>query len=389
MDNKKDWLDEMLSDSDVQDAETIEKISSCCEALSEERKNRILDIISEKEGLEQSHTDFTAEENNKEENVLTVVDQPNRKSNVIRFFTAIAACVCIVTGIKMLGDRNEHFIPSDNDPENTTTFSQTDIITEVSVTTSVSEKAENVTKTVVTVPDKAEDTELPESLTAEITNEMGAENNPAETDVKKNDADKAAENTEEQRPSETEVSETFFTEEAAKTEENDSPEYIDIYSRVLDDLHVKPPYFTITHIVFDMNKDGVNELAVITEKNTNDQKLRFYTIKDHGAKELTVVPVGQNCKFCEDKNTGRLCVEWYTEGVGSVISYSFDGETVSEADSLRDYEYGEDYDKFSEAYAEKFSIADLTYGKNDFLNGYMMFGRETTGYLETLVYYFS
>ena len=54
----KDRISEILSDNGDMDPELLEKISNSCNTLSDEQKNRIFDIVQQKEFADNSENQY-------------------------------------------------------------------------------------------------------------------------------------------------------------------------------------------------------------------------------------------------------------------------------------------------------------------------------------------
>ena len=228
MDKNKDLIDEILAGNGENDPEVLEMISENCKVLSEEQKNRILGIIREKEHGEEIQDEGASADN--EEKDLSVVEY--RKNGIIKIFAGLAACVCLAAGIKMLGDRNEQFIPSGDDSVKTTTVTEaetTDVTTGENAVSGSSETAPvketavvtltGVTENAVSVPEtgtapvnRMQETELKTARTENITvSEIPAED--------KKTAEIPAENTVAVTSSVTEAYREIRTEESAGSED--------------------------------------------------------------------------------------------------------------------------------------------------------------------------
>lgn len=228
MDKNKDWMEEILDDNTGHDTEMLEMISENCKVLSGEQKDRILGIIREKETVNKNENETSASDN--EENALSVVEY--RKTGIIKIFAGIAACVCLAAGIKMLGDRNEHFIPSGDDSVKTTTVTEaetTDVTTGENAVSGSSETAPVKETAVVTVTGVTENTvSVPETGTAAVNRIQETEQKTARTEnitvseipaEDKKTAEIPAENTVAVTSSVTEAYREIRTEESAGPEE--------------------------------------------------------------------------------------------------------------------------------------------------------------------------
>ncbi|MBQ5989250.1 MAG: hypothetical protein IJL67_07125 [Oscillospiraceae bacterium] len=228
MDKNNDLIDEILAGNGENDPEVLEMISENCKVISEEQKNRILGIIREKEHGEEIQDECTSADN--EEKDLSVVEY--RKTGIIKIFAGLAACVCLAAGIKMLGDRNEQFIPSGDDSVKTTTVTEaktTDVTTGENAVSGSSETAPVKETAVVTVTGVTENTvSVPETGTAAVNRMQETEQKTARTEnitvseipaEDKKTAEIPAENTVAVTSSVTEAYREIRTEESAGPEE--------------------------------------------------------------------------------------------------------------------------------------------------------------------------
>ncbi len=228
MDKNNDLIDEILAGNGENDPEVLEMISENCKVISEEQKNRILGIIREKEHGEEIQDECTSADN--EEKDLSVVEY--RKTGIIKIFAGLAACVCLAAGIKMLGDRNEQFIPSGDDSVKTTTVTEaetTDVTTGENAVSGSSETAPVKETAVVTVTGVTENTvSVPETGTAAVNRMQETERKTARTEnitvseipaEDKKTAEIPAENTVAVTSSVTEAYREIRTEESAGPEE--------------------------------------------------------------------------------------------------------------------------------------------------------------------------
>ena len=124
----KDRISEILSDNGDMDPELLEKISNSCNTLSDEQKNRIFDIVQQKEFADNS-------ENQYEESVNVV---EYRRFSMIKYIAAIAACACVILSVSIFSGRNKENILSGNDKVRVTTVCvterpETSAFTDVSV----------------------------------------------------------------------------------------------------------------------------------------------------------------------------------------------------------------------------------------------------------------
>ena len=139
----KDRISEILSDNGDTDPELLEKISNSCNVLSDEQKNRIFDIVKQKEFEDNS-------ENNDTKSVKVI---EYRRGNMIKYIAAAAACASVILSVSIFSDRNKENIMSGNDKVRVTTVSVTECLetsafTDVSVSSDSSQKAKPVVTTV-------------------------------------------------------------------------------------------------------------------------------------------------------------------------------------------------------------------------------------------------
>ena len=228
MDKNKDLIDEILAGNGENDPEVLEMISENCKVLSEEQKNRILGIIREKEHGEEIQDEGASADN--EEKDLSVVEY--RKNGIIKIFAGLAACVCLAAGIKMLGDRNEQFIPSGDDSVKTTTVTEaetTDVTTGENAVSGSSEAVTVKETAVITLTGVTENAvSVPETGTAAVDRMQEPEQKTARTEnitvpeipaEDKKTAEIPAENTVAVTSSVTEAYREIRTEEFAGPEE--------------------------------------------------------------------------------------------------------------------------------------------------------------------------
>ena len=432
MDNKKDWLDEMLSDNSVNDTETLEMISDNCEALSGEQKNRILDMIREKESTDNKTEEITRDDI-EDENVMSVVEFRNRKSIAVKICAAFAACICIVTGIKFAGDMNGHFIPSEDDSEKITGVSETVLVTDntgvvtVPDTGNVTVIPEQVRTTEITVGDTVSDEAVTTSETVagkvsekadikQVTEQTNAVNEsvtgvtvPETASENIKTTELTSDNKEAAVTSENEYHEVSQTEVTAGPEESDTPQYIKLYKKRIyecwfPDIGVDNAYFS--YILYDMNKDGVPELIMEFKDAHNNSIINFFSIEYNqvrsfpvksGGYQLTSVSsrdndpnylVSGSVTFFEDSNTERLCIEILDNGIGEMVSFYMDGRVVYEADAVSSFEYGDDYNLFRAEAEKKFAVSDIEFGCVRAREHSVMSGHNKIRVLESGEYYF-
>ena len=438
MDNKKDLLDEMLSDNSGNDTETLEMISENCEVLSGEQKKRILDMIREKESTDKK-TDEIIDDDSEDDNVMSVVEFRNRKSIAVKVCAALAACVCIAAGIKFTGAMNRYFISPDDEQEKTTGVSEsvpeTSVVpvtdnsgaVTVPVNGNVTEISEQVRTTEFTSVNAVSDKYVTTAETGagdvsknadtkQVTEQVIAANEivkgaAASETVSGKTTEPAEENKESTVTSETEYHEVSQTEVTAGQEESKQPEYMVLYKRMFDKAlfsELSNSYNDFQYIVYDINKDGVPELICEhRDKLQNQSIINFQTIEYHTVDSLDVKESGyqvrrvplQNGKnpnyivngsvtFFEDSNTGRLCIEILDNGTGSMVSFDMDGRVVYEADALCKFEYGDDYNLFRDEATKKFSISEIEFGRVRVSECSVRSGHDKIRDLETGEYYF-
>ncbi len=405
MDKNKDWMEEILDDNTGHDTEMLEMISENCKVLSGEQKDRILGIIREKENVNKTETETSAADN--EEKALSVIEY--RKTGIIKIFAGLAACVCLVAAIKMLGDRNENFIPSGDDSVKITTVTEKETTGEYAVsgssgTSSVKETAvvtvTNVTENAVNIPEtdaaavsKMQETELKtdNNTVPDKDYESTPEDNKA--------AELKTENTESVMDSETEAYKEAETENLAGSEKTNQQDYLTVYKSDLDMIcYVDNPNFVahqnLVYILHDLNDDGIPELIVGYLNVRGENLIEFYDVNGVSFlfEDESHLWLKGEVTFFEDLNTGQLCIECLDNGIGTIISVHADSVPAKgwlyETDALRDYEYGDDYSKFREAASEKFVIADVPFGAIKSPKSSSWLGHEKLQEWENIHYYF-
>ncbi|MBR3024922.1 MAG: hypothetical protein IKH71_10760 [Oscillospiraceae bacterium] len=409
MDKNKDLIDEILAGNGENDPEVLEMISENCKVLSEEQKNRILGIIREKEQGEEIQDEGTSADN--EEKDLSVVEY--RKNGIIKIFAGLAACVCLAAGIKMLGDRNEQFIPSGDDSVKTTTVTEaetTDVTTGENAVSGSSETAPVKETAVVTLTGVTENAvSVPETGTAAVNRmqetELKTDNNTVpdkdygSTPEDNKAAELKTENTESVIYSETEAYKEAETENSAGSEKTNQQDYLTVYKSDLDMIcYVDNPNFVahqnLVYILHDLNDDGIPELIVGYLNVRGENLIEFYDVNGVSFmfEDESHLWLKGEVTFFEDLNTGQLCIECLDNGTGTIISVRADSAPAKgwlyETDALRDYEYGDDYSKFREAASEKFVIADVPFGAIKSPKSSSWLGHEKLQEWENIHYYF-
>ena len=408
MDKNKDLIDEIFAGNGENDPEVLEMISENCKVLSEEQKNRILGIIREKEHGEEIQDEGASADN--EEKDLSVVEY--RKTGIIKIFAGLAACVCLVAAIKMLGDRNENFIPSGDDSVNTTTVTEaetTAVTTGENAVSGSSETAPVKETAVVTVTGVTENTvSVPETGTAVVDRMQEPEQKTARTEnitvseipaEDKKTAEIPAENTVAVTSSVTEAYKEAETENSAGSEKTNQQDYLTVYKSDLDMIcYVDNPNFVahqnLVYILHDLNDDGIPELIVGYLNVRGENSIEFYDVNgvSFQFEDESHLWLKGEVTFFEDLNTGQLCIECLDNGTGTIISVRADSVPAKgwlyETDALRDYEYGDDYSKFREAASEKFAIADVPFGAIKSPKSSSWLGHEKLQEWENIHYYF-
>lgn len=128
---ESDKIDEMLSDKNILDSETIEKAGEIHDLVSDEQKKRILSIIEQR-------TDSVQGNNNTKEETVQVISY--RRKNNMKLIAAIAACLCVITGTLFLKPQDKDNINTGNDKVEITTVYETEPVYESTAETSAEEK---------------------------------------------------------------------------------------------------------------------------------------------------------------------------------------------------------------------------------------------------------
>ena len=128
---ESDKIDEMLSDKNILDSETIEKAGEIHDLVSDEQKKRILSIIEKR-------TDSVQENNNTKEETVQVISY--RRKNNMKLIAAIAACLCVITGTLFLKPQDKDEINTGNDKSEITTVYETKPVYESTAETSTEQK---------------------------------------------------------------------------------------------------------------------------------------------------------------------------------------------------------------------------------------------------------
>ena len=123
----------------------------------------------------------------------------------------------------------------------------------------------------------------------------------------------------------------------------------------------------VRYFIQDMNNDEIPELITITGTCEADFTTTFYTIKYHKAEVIGEDFRGDHSFFKIDERTGSFCIESCWNGVGSVVSYVYDGVSVKEGKSIKDLSYMYD-DEYENAVSEMFDLRNYGYGRA-FKNG--------------------
>ena len=128
---ESDKIDEMLSDKNILDSETIEKTGERHDLVSDEQKKRILSIIEQRRDSVQGN-------NNTKEDTVQVISY--RRKNNMKLIAAIAACLCVITGTLFLKPQDKDNINTGNDKVEITTVYETEPVYESTAETSAEEK---------------------------------------------------------------------------------------------------------------------------------------------------------------------------------------------------------------------------------------------------------
>ena len=128
---ESDKIDEMLSDKNILDSETIEKTGEIHDLVSDEQKKRILSIIEQR-------TDSVQGNNNTKEETVQVISY--RRKNNMKLIAAVAACLCVITGTLFLKPQDKENINTGNDKVEITTVYETEPVYESTAETSAEEK---------------------------------------------------------------------------------------------------------------------------------------------------------------------------------------------------------------------------------------------------------
>lgn len=128
---ESDKIDEMLSDKNILDSETIEKTGERHDLVSDEQKKRILSIIEQR-------TDSVQGNNNTKEETVQVISY--RRKNNMKLIAAVAACLCVITGTLFLKPQDKDNINTGNDKVEITTVYETEPVYESTAETSAEEK---------------------------------------------------------------------------------------------------------------------------------------------------------------------------------------------------------------------------------------------------------
>ena len=146
-------------------------------------------------------------------------------------------------------------------------------------------------------------------------------------------------------------------------------EYKTVYKELLDELRFETEGIDdVRYFIQDMNNDEIPELITITGTCEADFTTTFYTIKYHKAEVIGEDFRGDHSFFEIDERTGSFCIESCWNGVGSVVSYVYDGVSVKEGKSIKDLSYMYDDDEYENAVSEMFDLRNYGYGRA-FKNG--------------------
>ncbi len=140
--------------------------------------------------------------------------------------------------------------------------------------------------------------------------------------------------------------------------------YQDVYKELLDKLRFETEGIDdVRYFVWDMNNDETPELITITGTCEADFTTTFYTVKNHKAEVIGKDFRGDHSSFKIDERTGSFCIESSWNGVGSVVSYVYDGVSVKEGKSIKDLSYIYDNDEYENAVSEMFDLRNYGYGR--------------------------
>lgn len=171
---ESDKIDEMLSDKNILDSETIEKAGEIHDLVSDEQKKRILSIIEQR-------TDSVQGNNNTKEETVQVISY--RRKNNMKLIAAVAACLCVITGTLFLKPQDKDNINTGNDKVEITTVYETEPVYESTSETSAEEKNPvTFTDTKYSVLHNSFTEDTSECYTVNINTEnINTENDKAET----------------------------------------------------------------------------------------------------------------------------------------------------------------------------------------------------------------
>lgn len=140
-------------------------------------------------------------------------------------------------------------------------------------------------------------------------------------------------------------------------------EYQTVYKELLDKLRFETEGTgDVRYFIWDMNNDEIPELITITGTCEADFTTTFYTVKGHEAEVIGEDFRGDHSSFRIDERTGSFCIESCWNGVGSVVSYVYDGVSVKEGKSIKDLSYMYD-DEYENAVSEMFDLRNYGYGR--------------------------
>lgn len=139
--------------------------------------------------------------------------------------------------------------------------------------------------------------------------------------------------------------------------------YKDAYKQKIQELSANTASLnTIDYCLCDMNADGIPELIVITGTCEADYVITFYTYKNDAVTVIGDGFSGWHSSFHYDSDTKQFCTQWGQMGVGGIRWYAFDGNTVTETNSVDNIEYGTlevHFDNYDDAYAPYGTFSDV------------------------------
>lgn len=139
--------------------------------------------------------------------------------------------------------------------------------------------------------------------------------------------------------------------------------YKDAYKQKIQELSANTASLnTIDYCLCDMNADGIPELIVITGTCEADYVITFYTYKNDAVTVIGDGFSGWHSSFHYDSDTKQFCTQWGQMGVGGIRWYAFDGNTVTETNSVDNIEYDTlevHFDNYDDAYAPYGTFSDV------------------------------